>query len=290
MRAHLLGISVLPALLSLAIALGSPGCSLEKTGFESDDLSAPVPTDLGARLVPAAAFQDCTPAGFSDAPCQSGLRCGLIRIGEPPAMAALAQCVPVIAQPLAEDEACDYTETAPAGQSGVTKRYDRCGPGLGCVPTASQGLRCKPLCALRVRGACGKDRLCVIPAPVTGVGYCAPSDKCQPVFPQTGCPRDGGGQSLGCYVLGDDKGTGTFCMARVPYGASTGDLDAVCERSPNCLPGMACASRNGRDQTCRPYCTLPEVPDGGTAPEVKCAADLGTCRAVAGYETVGRCL
>ncbi len=178
----------------------------------------------------------------------------------------------------------------PAG--AVRKRFDRCAPGLGCVPVPTGGMQCKRLCELKVRKGCAdrKDQLCVVPTQVSNIGYCAPPDRCAPVFPQTGCPIGGSGQTLGCYVLSDDKGAGAYCLPRQSYGDSTGALDAACERAANCQPGLGCFVKSGRDTTCRPYCELPITPDGGTPPDpVRCSGTLGLCRAITGYEGAGRC-
>ena len=159
-------------------------------------------------------------------------------------------------------------------------------------------LRCRRPCELRVRGDCKKGELCVLPTPVSRIGFCAKPDGCKAVPPTSGCPKAPDGKETGCYVLGDDKGTATFCWPRLPWGDSTGALDSACDRSWNCLSGYSCAAKSsGREPTCRPYCTLPIVsvsgPDGGTPPdlgETRCPDDLGTCRGISGIEGVGRCL
>lgn len=237
-------------------------------------------------------FADCTPAGYSDVACESGLRCGMVQVGEGGSAGMLTQCVPVIDKPLGLNQPCAFDQFDRPPSGGEERRYDRCGAGLGCVATEDGPLRCRKLCELRRRGDC-KDQLCVLTTQVSGIGYCAAADGCKPVSPQAGCGMDTAGKPLSCYVLTDDKGGGTFCLKRQPFGDSKGALDALCERSANCDPGLACTLRSGRESVCRPYCDLPQRPDGGTPPdmagEVRCEKDLGTCRAISGYDHVGRC-
>jgi len=240
----------------------------------------PAPPEV--RPVVVGKFADCTPSGFSDVVCEPGLRCAIVRVGDPPASGYVAKCVPVADKPLQLGASCQLDQPAPSGPS---LQYDSCAAGLGCVEGT-----CRKLCALRERGPCG-DELCVLPTRVSGTGFCAPSDKCQAVFPQSPCTPDGMGNPRSCYVLTDDKGGGTFCLKQEPYGDSSGLLDSPCERSANCQAGLACVvtGQMGRDAVCRPYCALPEPPDGGMAPVVKCAGPLGTCHPIANYETYGRC-
>lgn len=293
----------LPRILGAALALaGVAGCPSSSTSDAPADLAVPAADDLH---VAAGLFEDCTPAGWTDVSCQSGLRCGLVRLGDAPYEGTRAQCVPIAATAIAEGETCDFDQQVGSPNVGVQKRHDRCGAGLGCVKTPTKGLRCQKLCQLRVRGECGKDRYCVIPTDATGTGYCAREDRCQAVPPQSGCPRDGMGRQLGCYVLGDDKGAGAFCLSQEPYGDSSGMLDSACERSVNCSVGLGCITKSGRDAVCRPYCALPVPPDLGSnadggvrdlgpppdlAGDVPCTADLGLCRGISGYVGVGRCL
>ncbi len=240
-------------------------------------------------------FADCTPAGYSDVACDSGLRCGMVQIGEAGAEGTLSQCVPVVDKPLGLNEPCAFDQLGTPPSGGVQRRYDRCGPGLGCVATEAGPLRCRKLCELRRRADCQgqKDQLCVLSSQVSGIGYCAAADGCKAVSPQAGCGNDTAGKPLTCYVLTDDKGGGSFCLKRQPFGESSGALDTLCERAANCDPGLACTLRSGRESACRPYCDLPTPPDGGTPPdmagEVRCEKDLGTCHAISGYEQVGRC-
>lgn len=254
-------------------------------------LPPPQPPDL-PPVTKGALFADCTPAGHSDVVCDTGLRCGIVQIGEPGQVGTLTQCVPTADKPLALNDVCTFDQQSPSPIGGSIRHYDRCGAGLGCTQTESGTFRCRTLCELRRRGSC-KDQLCVLGTEVSGIGYCAASDGCKAVAPQSGCGLDSMGKPLSCYVLTDDKGGGSFCMRRQPFGSSTGALDTPCERSPNCDPGLACTVRSGRDSSCRPYCDLPALPDGGTRPDmagqVPCGSDLGTCRPIAGYEQVGRC-
>jgi hypothetical protein len=248
-----------------------------------------------SRPVEVGQFEDCTPHGFSDVVCKSGLRCGFVLVGNPPNQGSVAQCVPVDPKPLALDAPCQFDQggAPPVGMGGPPRYYDRCAPGLACVQTETQGYRCRKVCALRHRDGCGKE-LCVLPTQVTGTGYCQASQGCQPVFPQTGCGKDMQGNLLGCYVLTDDKGGGTFCLRQQSYGDSTGALDSACERAANCQAGLGCVAKSGRDSVCRPYCALPETPDGGSPPDlgggVACSGNLGTCTPIAGYDRYGRCL
>lgn len=243
------------------------------------------PSPPEVRPVTVGRFADCTPSGFSDVVCDTGLHCAIVRVGDAPSFGYVSKCVPNADKPLKLGEACQFDQAGPAGPSGSGLQFDSCATGLSCVEGS-----CRKLCALRERGSCG-DELCVLPTRVSGTGFCAPSDKCQAVFPQSPCGRDAEGNTRNCYVLTDDKGGGTFCLKQEPYGDSTGLLDSPCERSANCQAGLACTvtGRMGRDAVCRPYCALPEVPDGGMAPEVKCTMPLGTCHAIANYETYGRC-
>lgn len=256
------------------------------------------PPDLALAVPPkepisVGAFSDCTPTGWSDVVCQSGLRCGLVMVGEPPFQGALAQCVPVDEKPLALNAPCQFEKGGASPSGGPARRYDRCGAGLGCVETESGDFRCRRLCTLRQRTGCGKQ-LCVLPTQVTGTGYCAAPDNCEALSPQSGCGQDREGQPLGCYVLTDNKGGGTYCLRKQSYGSSTGAIDTPCERSANCQPGLACVARPGRDATCRPYCSLPIPPDGGMPPDlgggVRCENDLGACTPISGYDQYGRCL
>lgn len=250
---------------------------------EQADGTKPEPPELGVAITSAGLFEDCTPetAGFSDVRCQTGLRCGLVAVGQVSPFGYLTQCVPEqAATALKEGAACSFS-----GQSGPqvdpARRYDSCSRGLGCVEMADGATRCMKLCALRQHAGCGKSELCVRPAQVSGLGFCQKEDGCQPVAPQTGC---GDGSKLSCYVLGDDKNTGTVCWPRQPYGG--GGLDQACERSWHCQSGLACTTRSGREPACRPYCALPDKPDGG---EVACTPGLGTCHPFDGFEKVGRC-
>lgn len=280
------------AVLAVACIAGLGGCpspqsSAPDAGVELDDLM-PASYTVGA-------FADCTPrgAGYSDARCGTGLRCAVVQVEIDGSTAALTQCVPLAAATLQEGEVCAFSEEA-RSPAGLRKRYDRCADGTSCVPSADGLLRCRRLCELRLRGDCKKGELCVLPTPVSRVGFCAKPDGCKAVPPTSGCPKDRDGKDTGCYVLGDDKGTAAFCWPRQPFGDSTGALDSACERSWNCQSGYACAAKSsGREPTCRPYCTLPIVPDGGTPPdlgETRCPDDLGTCRGISGIEGVGRCL
>lgn len=244
----------------------------------------PAPLSPDVRPVVVGKFEDCTPAGFSDVVCDKGLRCALVRVGEPPNAGYLAKCVPVSDKPLKLNEPCQFDQPGPTGSSSSIV-FDGCGEGLGCVDGG-----CRKLCARGQHGDCG-DALCVLPSQVSGTSYCGKPDSCQAVFPQTGCGVDGMGNQLGCYVLSDDKAGGTFCLSRQSYGDSTGAMDAPCERSPNCQPGLGCVTtgKQGRDAVCRPYCELPPAPDGGMAPKSKCAGELGTCNPIANVENYGRC-
>ena len=287
-RSHFLVAGLALSLTSLLAACPRP----------SDDLPT---VDLGLTpaqppdkppLVKGGKFADCTPAGYSDVVCDTGLRCGMVQVGEAGSAGTLTQCVPVVDKPLGLNEACAFDQDGAPPTGGTMRRYDRCGPGLGCVATESGPLRCRKLCERGRRGDC-KDQLCVLYTQVSGISYCAAPDRCKPVSPQTGCGKDMSGKPLSCYVLADDKSGGTFCMARQPFGDSSGAIDTLCERSANCDPGLACTLRSGRESVCRPYCDLPTVPDGGTPPDmaggVPCEGDHGTCHAISGYEQVGRC-
>lgn len=282
----------LPCLFSLVLVgfLGAcPGA-----GENAADLGVSPPPD-GPRTVGLHA--DCTLAGWSDVVCAAGLRCGLVQLGEPPNQGSVSQCVPVADKPLALGDACQFDQggAAPTGTAGPSRYYDRCGPGLGCVQTESQGWRCRTLCERAHRGPCG-DELCVLPTQVSGTGYCTAADACKAVFPQTGCGTDAQGHALGCYALSDDKGGGTLCLRTQSFGDSTGAINSLCERAANCQPGLGCLSRSDRDPICRPYCELPIVPDGGTPPDlggsgqVSCAGDLGVCMPISGVSGYGRCI
>lgn len=281
-------------LLTLSLLVGLAGCPDPNVESQLTDAALPALTDLGVQVSTVGLFEDCTPDGteFSDVRCASGLHCGIVLVGETGAEGSITQCVPDDGATLKENQECSFTTVAnPA--TNPPRRYDRCSSGLSCVATADGTARCKKLCALRTRGNCGKSELCVLPSQVSGIGFCSAPDKCEPVFPQTGCGKAKDGSSLSCYVLGDDKGTGTVCWSRQRFGEATGDLDSPCERSVNCQSGFACVTRSGRDATCRPYCALPTPPDGGSpadgGTEVRCAMGLGTCHAISGYERVGRC-
>ncbi|HMU40480.1 MAG TPA: hypothetical protein PKE31_15840 [Pseudomonadota bacterium] len=274
--------------------LFSAGCPADDPPVPDDGPMPDTIRDLGVPIVVANKFEDCTPdgAGFSDVVCASGLHCGIVVVGNAGFEGYKTQCIPDEASPLKEGDVCSPSVVATPA-TDPPRKYDRCGKGLGCVPSADGVLRCKRLCALRTHGKCGKSEMCVLPSPVSGIGFCNPPDACEPVFPQRGCGKAKDGSSLSCYVLGDDKNTGTVCWPRQPYGTSTGDLDAPCERSWHCQSGFACTTQSGKDLTCRPYCVLPEVPDGGSPPDggtrVMCAAGLGECHPMSGYERVGRC-
>ncbi|MCS6912106.1 MAG: hypothetical protein RMK29_17565 [Myxococcales bacterium] len=253
----------------------------------SPDLAAPV-------RGPAGLLEDCLP-GTDEGICAEGLRCSLVQAGEPGYQGFLTQCVPQVASPLPEDAPCAFSEQAPQPTGAVPKRYDRCAPGAGCVQTTA-GPRCRTLCALRVPGQCGPDRLCVLPSPVSAIGFCAASDRCQPVAPQSGCPAGPDGRPLACYVFTESKqddrdpAGGTFCLAPNPLGDSTGALGSRCERSAHCQAGLSCVAVPGeRQPSCRPYCSLPPadggIPDGG----LPCQGDLGTCHPIPFYDRVGRC-
>ena len=254
-------------------------------------LPPPQPPDL-PPVTKGALFADCTPAGYSDVVCDTGLRCGMVQVGEAGQEGTLTQCVPTVDKPLGLNEICTFDQQMTPPTGGSQRRYDRCGAGLGCVQTESGTFRCRTLCELRRRGPC-KDQLCVLGTQVSGIGYCASSDDCKAVAPQAKCGLDAQGKPLTCYVLTDDKGGGSFCMRRQPFGSSSGALDTLCERSANCEPGLACTTRSGRESVCRPYCDLPEIPDAGTRPDmagqIPCGSDLGICHPIAGYEQVGRC-
>lgn len=279
--------SALPSLFPLALVAVLAGCPAA-SGDHPADLAVASPPDAPLTV---GLYADCTPAGWSDVACGPGLRCGLVQLGEPPNQGSVSKCVPAADKPLALGDACQFDQggPAPSGTPGPSRYYDRCGPGLGCVQTETQGWRCRKLCERAHRGDCGTD-LCVLPTQVTGTGYCTPADGCKAVFPQSGCGTDAGGHALGCYVLTDDKGGGTLCLRAQSFGDSTGAIDSLCERAANCQPGLGCLSRSDRDSVCRPYCELPITPDGGTPPgPVSCAGDLGTCVPISGIDGYGRC-
>lgn len=260
----------------VGFTVGCPASEAESP----QDLAAPT----HAEQIVVGAFADCTPSGYSDVVCASGLRCGIVKVGDPPYAGYLSKCVPTATATAALDEPCQFAANDPTSPG----RYhaDNCAPGLGCVETETKEWRCRRLCELRRRNGCGEE-LCVLPTEVSGTGYCAAQDKCQPVFPQRGCGRDPQGQQLGCYVLADDKGGGTFCLRMRSYGQSPGDIDSPCERSTNCQPGLGCTTPPGKSSICRPYCAIPDVPDLGSA--VPCANDLGVCHPIATIEEYGRC-
>ncbi len=265
------------------------GCPQNDATSDPVDLGITPPAD-GPLVV--GLYADCTPAGFSDVVCRSDLRCGFVRVGDPPYQGTLTKCVPIDSQPLGENEVCQFDQGAMSPTQSEPRRYDRCARGLGCVETETMGWRCLPLCALRQRGDCDK-KLCVLPTQVTGTGYCAAADDCHAVAPQSDCPNDTQGQPLGCYVLSDDKGGGTFCLRWRSYGDSSGELNNLCERSANCQPGLGCTTIGNRDAVCRPYCDYPIAPDGGTPPDlgggIRCKDDLGACRPISNTIPYGRC-
>lgn len=281
--------------LCLSLALGLTGCpTTQDLPPSTDDASIPLVEDLGVTVKTVGPYEDCTPegAGFSDVRCTSGFRCGIVLVGETGAEGYLTQCVPDDGAALKENQECTLSAVAnPA--TNPPRRYDRCQSGLGCVATADGTMRCKTLCALRTHGKCSKTELCVLPSQVSGIGFCNAPDNCEPVFPQKGCGKAKDGSTLSCYVFSDDKSTGTVCWSRQRYGDSSGDLDEPCERSWNCQSGLACTTRSGLDPACRPYCSLPTTPDGGTPPdggsEIKCGMGLGVCHPLSGFERVGRC-
>jgi len=281
------------ARLLLTGLLGFTGCPEPSDLPDAADAAVPSPErELGVTISTVGRFEDCTPDGtsFSDARCASGLHCGIVLVGETGSVGAITQCVPDDPTPLKENQECTVSQVA-TPTLDPPRRFDRCANGLGCVEGADGKNRCKRLCALRSHGRCAKSELCVLPTQVSGIGFCQAPDKCEPVFPQTGCGKAPDGSALSCYVLGDDKLTGTVCWSRQRFGESVGDLDSPCERSLNCQSGFGCVTTTGREAACRPYCTLPPIPDGGTPPDggVPCATGLGTCHPVSGYERVGRC-
>lgn len=263
----------------------------------AEDAGLPPILEAGMPIRTVGLFASCTPegAGYTDVRCQDGLRCATVLVGDPASgQGALTQCVPIpkAGEALTEGKACAFDREAQP-QTEPRRFWDQCAAGLICAPTPQNGLQCRRPCEIRQHGTCGKKELCVLPTQVSGLSYCSSQDGCQPVAPQSGCPRGGDGQTLNCYVLGDSKNTGTVCLAKQPWGQSDGQLDSSCERSWSCAAGLACVTKVGREQTCRPYCTLPERPDGGTPPdggtEVRCMGMLGTCNPIVGYERVGRC-
>lgn len=263
-----------------------PGCS-ERTGAGVTD------GGVDATVRPGL-FEDCTPGpADQEVPCAAGLRCALVQEGEAPYAGFLTQCVPVDPVPLAEEMPCAADQSAPPPAGAVKKRFDRCAAGLSCVTSPRGDRRCRALCPLRRKGVCGAGRLCVLPAPVESVGFCAAPDGCQPVAPQSGCPRDGAGPGapLSCYVLADEERGGTFCLPQDRLGDSDGGLDSECQRSANCQAGLSCVSPDGTDRRrCRPYCALPAgTPDGGDGGTVPCEGGLGTCHPIDNYDRVGRC-
>lgn len=288
--------SVALVAVALFVSLGGllAGCP-SPPASEVADAGGP-PEDLAAARYTVGPFADCTPpgAGYSDARCAAGLRCAMVQVTLAGSTAALTQCVPVAASPIKEGEPCDFVDEAtPPSPATPRKRYDRCAEGTSCVPGADGARRCRRLCELRVRGDCKKGELCALPTPVSGIGFCQKADPCDPVTAR-GCPKGPDGKEAGCYVLGDDKGAAALCWPQQPYGDSTGALDSACERSWHCQSGHSCASKSaGREPSCRPFCTLPVVPDGGTPPDlgdIPCTSDLGVCRAISGIDGVGRCL
>jgi hypothetical protein len=251
--------------------------------------------DAGMPPVTVGLLQDCSPegAGYGDILCAAGLRCSIVLVGDTAAPGALSQCVPLPTQALKEGQPCAFDRELKS-PTEPTKHFDSCGPGLGCVPTPSHGLQCQRLCQLRRRSTCGKTELCVMPSQVSGLGFCMPPEPCHAVTPQSGCPLGDGGKQLACYVLADDKGTGAFCLAQQPYGVGMGALDTPCERSWHCQPGLSCVTVSEDRPVCRPYCSLPAVPDGGMPPDLGggpslCPPNQGTCHAITDYESVGRC-
>jgi hypothetical protein len=265
------------------------GCPAAPPLLSPNDMGVMAPPD-GPTVV--GAYSDCTPAGWSDVVCQSNLRCGLVQVGDPPYQGSESECVPMPQNPLKLNDPCQFDQGGMSPVDGVNRYYDSCGPGLGCVQTETMGWRCRTLCSSGLRAGCGKE-LCVLPTQVEGTGYCVAQDGCQPVFPQSGCGTDPQGNPLGCYVLTDDTGGGSFCLRFQSYGSSTGAINSLCGRSVNCQAGLACNALPSHDPDCRPYCSLPVVPDGGTPPDmaggVNCANDLGTCNPIYGYGQYGFC-
>ncbi len=230
-------------------------------------------------------FEDCTP-GKAEAPCQAGLRCGLVRVGAAPYLGWLTQCVPVVASSLPEEAPCIFDAQTAQPEGAQPKRFDRCAAGLGCVPLPAGEQRCRSLCPLRIAGACGAERLCVLPSPVSAVGFCAAPDGCDPLA-QTGCARGPSGGVPGCYVLADKERAATYCLTQDLLGDSAGDSGSPCDRSANCKPLLSCVTLSPQ-ATCRPYCPLPRA-DGGTGPAF-CDEGQGTCHPINGYDGLaGRC-
>lgn len=288
MRASSVGVLAVAFVFSLGFLTGCP-----KPQEETPDAAVSV-EDLSPASFTVGAFEDCTPKGaaYSDARCGTGLRCAVVQLtGVGDSTSWLTQCVPLVATPLAEGEACAFVEQS--SPAGIKKLYDRCADGTSCIPGADGSTKCRRTCELRVRGQCKKGELCALPSQVSGVGFCAKPDDCKAVPPPGGCPKGADGKETGCYVLGDDKGSAAFCWPQQPYGDSTGAIDSACERSWNCQSGHSCAARStGKEPTCRQLCPLPIIPDGGVADlgEIACPNDLGVCRSIGGIEGVGRCL
>ena len=68
------------------------------------------------------------------------------------------------------------------------------------------------------------------------------------------------GKPLGCYVLADDKGGGTFCMGRQPFGEQQRAIDALASARPTATRALACTLRSGRESVSGPYCDLADRP------------------------------
>ena len=286
MRCHFYG--VLFATCLLLACQDTPTATPADAGTSDPDQGMP-PVTVGL-------LQDCTPpgAGYGDVVCAAGLRCSVVLLGDGPTPGALLQCVPMPKpeQTITEGQTCAFDQQLTSPTEPV-KHFDRCAAGLGCVQTPSHDFQCQRLCEIRQRSSCGKTALCVQPAQVSGIGFCTPADSCQAVAPQSGCPVSGGKQ-LACYVLGDNKGTASFCMAQQPYGDGKGALNAACDRAWHCQAGLGCVAPTGHESMCRPYCTLPTVPDGGTpadlgSGDVLCPGNQGICHPITGYPGVGRC-
>lgn len=276
---------------SVVAALGL--CGLLGVGLSGCDVVPAGGADLAIAPVPDAGLpgllEGCTPV---TAPCQDGLRCALIVVGEAPFQGYLTQCVPYAPEGLSEDAVCALDKELPRPAGAERKWTDRCGPGLACVPTALRGWRCRPLCALRAGGTCAKGRYCVVPTPVSSVGTCEAPDACQAPAPQVGCPAQVNGVAVGCYALSDSTGGGTYCLPRRMLGGSDGRVGSLCERSSDCNAGLGCFTV-GEETRCRPYCPFPSTAtDGGVrdmAGALSCLDDLGLCQAVPRVDQVGRC-
>jgi hypothetical protein len=154
--------------------------------------------------------------------------------------------------------------------AGADSQTDDCEPGLVCIADGCGSARCYQFC--RTDDDCA-NAACDRPLGSSGTKVCdVPYADCNPVGTTSGCT---GSAKVACY-LSSSHSEHTVCDC--PYMAVTGQMP--CERSRDCVRGLACAAVPGMGGTkwCLQACRGDsDCPTG----------DTGSCHAYRGSSGTG---